>query len=55
MPLGFFEVDFNGHDNLAKIGMCMLKMYSKNTKYKIQKYMRKIQLLYFKRLKSQKI
>ncbi|HAR2851849.1 hypothetical protein [Staphylococcus argenteus] len=30
-------------------------MYSKNTKYKIQKYMRKIQLLYFKRLKSQKI
>ncbi|GBU01757.1 hypothetical protein SA19142_10180 [Staphylococcus argenteus] len=34
MPLGFFEVVYNGHDNLAKIGMCMLKMYSKNTKYK---------------------
>ncbi|UVJ31504.1 hypothetical protein NW953_00990 [Staphylococcus aureus] len=32
-------------------------MYVKNAskKYKIQKYMRKFQLLYFKRLKSQKI
>ncbi|EMX8724769.1 TPA: hypothetical protein O9L84_001908 [Staphylococcus aureus] len=32
-----------------------VKNASKNTKYKIQKYMQKFQLLYFERLKSQKI
>ncbi|WP_042899906.1 hypothetical protein [Staphylococcus aureus] len=30
-------------------------MYVKNTSKKIQKYMQKIQLLYFKRLKLQRI
>ncbi|HAY0712277.1 TPA: hypothetical protein JZY50_000060 [Staphylococcus aureus] len=32
-----------------------VKNVSKNTRYKIQKYIKKFQLLYFKRLKSQKI
>ncbi|GKS17789.1 hypothetical protein SASK122_04590 [Staphylococcus argenteus] len=35
MPLGFFEVVYNDHDNLANIGMCMLKMYSKTQNTKI--------------------
>lgn len=39
--LRVFVLDYNGHDNLIMIELCMLKMLQKtqNTKYKIQKYM----------------
>lgn len=50
--LRVFVLDYNGHDNLIMIELCMLKMLQKTQNTKIYE---KFQLLYFKRLKSQKI